>query len=413
MQRFLPAGAAILTVFAFSALAYAQNVPERPQPSIDLVNEAQQTYIIRLDETVSPASVQGVARRAAREGNGRVKSVYTEVMRGFAIKVSDSGLVDILDNVPEIVGVQRSNIFTISKGKPPGTPGGGGGDDEGGETVPDGVARVLGDGSSTLTLPSCAGGAGDCGGRTLWVLDTGVDLDHPDLNVDVGRSANFINAFGPRGKDTPDDEHGHGTHVAGTAAAIDNDIDVVGVAPGATVVSVRVLDRRGSGTTDEVVAGLEYVMANATDGDVVNMSLGGPADTALDDAVRVLADTNLVWLSLAAGNEQTDVDNRSPARTGDHLRVFTVSAVDSSDNWASFSNYDDDDVDRAAPGVGVVSLKRGGGTTSKSGTSMSAPHVAGLLLLAGGTIGCDGSANGDPRAPDDPIAHGTINDGGC
>lgn len=414
---------AVFSLFLTSLSAYAQNAPEKLKPGIDLVNEARQTYIIQLDDSTSPGSVAGIAQRAAHEGNGNVKSVYTEVMRGFAIKVSDDGLVKIMDNVPGIVAVQRSNIFTISAGKPPSTPGGGGGSSgggggSGGQIIPDGVARVLGKDSVTgeAILPDCTNGGGDCGRRTLWILDTGIDLDNPDLNVDVDRSRIFVDLFGPRGRDnSPNDEHGHGTHVAGIAAAIDNDIDVVGVAPGATLVSVRVLDKRGSGTTDEVLQGLDYVMANAHDGDVVNMSLGGPLDPALDNGVRALANASLVdgghvWIAVAAGNEQADVDTRSPSGTGDDPRIFTVSAVDGSDKWASFSNFegtdaDGNDIDRAAPGVNVISLAIGGGTTSKSGTSMSAPHVAGLLLLVGNSIGCDGPANGDPAAPVDQIAH--------
>jgi hypothetical protein len=418
MRKFCNGIGVLTLLLTCSVSASAQDAPEKPQPGIDLINEARQTYIIQLDDSTSSGSVAGIAQRAAREGNGNVKSVYTEVMRGFAIKVSDAGLVRILDNVPGIIAAQRSNIFTISQGKPsnPGRGGGGGDGDTGssGQITPEGVARVLNKNNLTqeATLPDCTDGGGDCGGRTAWVLDTGVDLDNPDLNVDVERSRIFITLFGPRGRDnSANDEHGHGTHVAGTIAAINNNTDVVGVAPGATVVSVRVLDKRGSGTTDEVLLGLDYVMANASNGDVVNMSLGGPYDQLLDDGVRALAQDGKVWLSIAAGNEQTDVDGRSPAGTGDEPRVFTISAIDaSSDNWASFSNFDGNDSDgndiaRAAPGVGVVSLDLGGGTTSKSGTSMSAPHVAGLLLLVGNSIGCDGPANGDPAAPVDQIAH--------
>jgi hypothetical protein len=370
-------------------------------------NLVRQTYIFQLAPDTSPAEVRRIARGAAGIGGGRPEHVYTAVMRGFSARVSDADLAEIEEEFPEIVGIQRSNIFTISKGKPPGTPGGGGdsggdGETSGGETIPWGVARVLPENSGETVIQD-----GTASSRTLWVLDTGVDLDHPDLNIATSNHKNCVAAIGFRGKDTPDDEHGHGTHVAGTAAAIaDNNTDVVGVAAGAPVISVRVLDRRGSGTTAEVVCGIDYVVANRTSSlpgmDVINMSLGGPADPAIDQAVLSAANAGILF-SLAAGNEGTDADTRSPARVN-HDNVYTVSAIGSGDSFASFSNYGNPPVDRAAPGVGIVSLKRGGGTDTKSGTSMAAPHVAGLLILEG-TVGCDGLANGDPDGNPDDVAH--------
>ncbi len=393
---------AFATLILFSGLANAQNAPERPKPTLDLINLAHQTYIFQLEPDTSPAEVQRIAREAAGIGGGRPTHIYTAVMRGFSAQVSDADLVEIQEQFPQIVGIQRSNIFTISVGKPPSTPGGGGGGDTStaGETIPWGVARVLPkkDGTSEPIIQNATGA-----GPTLWVLDTGVDLDNPDLNVDnTGRNKNCVAAIGFRGKDTPDDENGHGTHVAGTAAAIaGNNTDVVGVAAGATVVSVRVLDRRGSGTTAEVVCGLDYVALKGSPGDVANMSLGGPADQILDDAVVAAANAGILF-SLAAGNEGTHAGTRSPARVS-HANVYTVSAIDSGDNFASFSNYGNPPVDRAAPGVNVVSLKRGGGTDTKSGTSMAAPHVAGLLIL--GHVGCDSTAIGDQDGHPDAIAH--------
>ena len=393
------AGSLSLLITA-SALADGHNVPERPTPGIDLVNLARQTYIFQLSSDASPSEVQRIAREAAGIGGGRPTHIYTAVMRGFSAQVSDADLIEIEDQFPEIVSVQRSNIFTISKGKPPSTPGSGGGGSgdttSGGEIVPWGVARVLPENNGKAEMQD-----GTASGKTLWVLDTGVDLNNADLNVDTGRSHNCVAAIGFRGKDTPDDENGHGTHVAGTAAAIDNDLDVVGVAAGAPVVSVRVLDRRGSGTTAEVVCGIDYVVAHGTQGDVINMSLTGPVDTVLDDAVLRGADAGILF-SLAAGNEGSDANSRSPARVK-HANVYTVSAIDSSDRFASFSNYGNPPVDRAAPGVNVVSLKRGGGTDTKSGTSMAAPHVAGLLIL--GNVGCQGTAINDPDNDNDPIAY--------
>jgi len=394
---------ALVLFLAFSASASAQNAPERPRPGLDLVNLARETYIFQLELDTSPSEVRRIAREAAGIGGGRPAHIYTTVMRGFSARVSDVDLIEIQEEFPEIIAIQRSNIFSISA-KPPGTPGNGpgngGGDEDtssGGETIPWGIARVLPENNGDTVIQNATGMP-----PTLWVLDTGVDLDNADLNVDVGRSINCVDAFAWRGSDTPDDQQGHGTHVAGTAAAIaGNNTDVVGVAAGATVVSVRVLDRRGSGTTAEVVCGLDYVAANGAPGDVANMSLGGPSDSVLDDAVERAANAGILF-SLAAGNESTDANSRSPARVK-HANVYTVSAIDSGDNFASFSNYSNPPVDRAAPGVNIVSLKPGGGTDTKSGTSMAAPHVAGLLIL--GSVGCDGTANGDPDGDPDAIAH--------
>ncbi|MFC6981324.1 S8 family serine peptidase [Microbulbifer taiwanensis] len=115
------------------------------------------------------------------------------------------------------------------------------------------------------------GGPVDGSGRDAWIIDTGIDLNHADLNVDGSRG---FSAFTSGPNAGVDDGHGHGTHVAGTVGAIDNGIDVVGVAANATVIPVKVLDRRGSGTTSGVIAGVDYVGANAASGDCANMSLG-------------------------------------------------------------------------------------------------------------------------------------------
>jgi subtilisin family serine protease len=189
--------------------------------------------------------------------------------------------------------------------------------------------------------------------------------------------------------------------VAGTIGAKNNGQDVVGVAAGATLVAVRVLDNGGSGTYSAVIAGVDHVGANGASGDVANMSLGGPASTALDDAVRAAASQGIEFV-LAAGNSGAHANNYSPARANG-TNITTVSAFAPGDTWASFSNYGNPPIDWAAPGVSVLSTRRGGGTTTLSGTSMAAPHVAGLLLL--GNVSSDGLVTGDPDGNRDPIAH--------
>jgi len=146
---------------------------------------------------------------------------------------------------------------------------------------------------------------------------------------------------------------------------------------------------------------VDYVAANAAPGDAANMSLGGPPSDALDDAVRNAASQG-IYFAIAAGNDGDDANNYSPARVNG-TTIFTVSAIDDADTFASFSNWGNPPVDYAAPGVSILSLWKDGGTNTISGTSMATPHVCGLLLL--GSIQADGYAIDDPDGNPDPIAH--------
>jgi subtilisin family serine protease len=233
-------------------------------------------------------------------------------------------------------------------------------------------------------------------GITVAVIDTGIDYTHPDLNVNTTLSKTFV----ARTKSATDD-NGHGSHVAGTIAAIDNTIGVVGVAAGAEVVAVKVLDKRGSGDYSVVIAGVDYVAATAASGDVVNMSLGGPVSDALDAAVLAAANKGIKF-ALAAGNESQNANNSSPARVN-HSNVYTISAMDASDVWAYFSNYANPPVDYCAPGVNINSTWKSGGYSTISGTSMASPHAAGVLMLGNPTS--DGNVIGDPDGNADPIIH--------
>lgn len=317
--------------------------------------------------------------------------VYQHALRGFAATLPDAALKRLLDD-PNVDYIEPDGrVWAIApggnkpdKGKPPGD---GGTIDPpvSSQVVPWGISRVGGPQNGTSL--------------TAWVIDTGIDYNHADLNVDTARAANFVT----RGKSSATDGNGHGTHVAGTIAALDNGIDVVGVAAGATVVPVRVLDNSGSGFYSWVIAGIDHVAANAAPGDVANMSLGGGASTALDSAVINAANQGVLF-AVAAGNDSVNAVNSSPARAN-HPNIFTVSAINSSDTFASFSNYGNPPVDVAAPGVNIESTAKGGGTVVYSGTSMAAPHVAGLLLLRGTNLNASGTANNDPDGNPDPIAH--------
>ena len=223
-----------------------------------------------------------------------------------------------------------------------------------------------------------------------WILDTGIDLQHQDLNV-LG-SAPFAKSF--IAGQTVQDGHGHGTHVAGTVAAKNNTFGVVGVAAGARVVPVKVLSNSGSGSWGGVLAGVNHVATYGIPGDVVNMSLGGTGTyAALETAIATLAGSRKIFFSIAAGNSNLPATGFTPARTNG-VNVYTISAMDNRCNIAGFSNYGNPPVDFAAPGVGILSTYKGNTYATMSGTSMAAPHVAGILLLNSGLVRSGGCCAG-------------------
>ncbi|WP_373056974.1 S8 family peptidase [Zunongwangia sp. H14] len=329
--------------------------------------------------------------KAASVADAEVINVYSKALNGVTLKLSLED-VEKLKGKKEIAFIEEDKVIALAP--PCGTPNGvpcdsnpGDGGSTGGQETPYGVLRVNG-----VTSYSGTGVA--------WIIDSGIDLDHPDLKVDASRG---FNAF-TSGRDgrSLDDGNGHGTHVAGTIAALNNNIGVVGIAPGATVIPVKVLDSRGSGSYSGVIAGVDFVAAKGKSGDVANMSLGGPVSQALDDAV-VAAGKAGIKFTLAAGNESDDANNHSPARANG-INIYTISAMDSNDEWAYFSNYSNPPVDYAAPGVAVKSTWKDGGYNTISGTSMASPHAAGVLLL--GNASTQGNVIGDPDGnPDPAIVH--------
>jgi Subtilase family len=249
------------------------------------------------------------------------------------------------------------------------------------------------------------------GNKWAWVLDTGIDPNHPDLNVLASSpySASFISG------ESFVDGNGHGTHVAGIIGARNNNFGVLGVAAGATVVPVKVLANNGFGQYSSLLSGLNHVARYYIPGDVVNMSLGGPApdwftDTFIwydprkqaENAIRNLGNAG-VFSVIAAGNDNQNANNVTPARTNG-TRVYTISAMDWNRNIAGFSNYGNAPVDYAAPGSGILSTYRGGGYVYMSGTSMAAPFVSGILLINNGAIRTNGVLNADKDSIRDPIA---------
>lgn len=326
---------------------------------------------------VGRGQVMSEANRAVQAEGGRVNHVYSTAIRGFAANMSAQAVEHMKAANRNIAYCEQDQIMAIPQFRAEAKPGGG--STQPAQTTPWGIVRVNG------------GGAGTFG--TAWIIDTGIDFSHPDLNVDTARSRSFLG-----GTTTPDDQNGHGTHVSGTIAALNNGIGVIGVAPGAKVVAVRVLDRRGSGSNSGVIAGVDYVAQNGAAGDVANMSLGGGVSQALDDAV--VAASSLVKFALAAGNESDNANNHSPARANGP-NIYTVSAFANGDTFASFSNYGNPPIDWAEPGVSINSTWIGDGYNTISGTSMATPHLAGILLA--GAVTQSGNVNGDPDGNPDKI----------
>jgi subtilisin family serine protease len=334
-------------------------------------------------------------------GKVDVVNYYSTAVKGFTAKLSNDQF-QALKNNNNVAIVEQDRIVTLNNGKGGGNGGGGKGNNKDNKDSGSGTDETNTNTTQPITTTQPAQtiplgvnrvGRGNGTGKTVWVIDTGVELNHPDLNVDKNRSASFVGG-------TANDGHGHGTHVAGIIAAIDNGIGVVGVAANATIVAVKVIADNGSGSISSIVNGIDYVANNAAFGDVVNISLGGSASSTLDNAVINLASKG-VKISIAAGNNGAHASNTSPARVVAN-GVYTISAMDHSDNWAVFSNFGNPPINYCQPGAGIYSTYLGGTYAYMSGTSMAAPHFAGLLLLGGYTT--NGTVKNDPDGNPDPIA---------
>ena len=347
----------VLAGIVGGAASVAQAQGPTAEADVSLGRIANQ-YICTFDSSVARGNVGSEAGKAAGPALGQILHIYRNTIRGFAVRMpatpGRNPVAELRANNPRIAACEQDQIVKAFAPPPGKGPGGGSPPPE---EVPWGISRV--------------GGPGNESANTAWVIDSGIDLDHPDLNVDVSRSVTYVGG-------TPEDENGHGTHVAGTIAAIGgNGIGVVGVSPGTTVVSVRVLNRRGSGSWSGVIAGVEYVATNGGGGDVANMSLGGGFSQAVNDAVEAASAT--VAFTIAAGNSGDDAKDYSPASaTGNN--IYTVSASDINNVMPSWSNYGNPPVDWAEPGVNIKSTYKNGGYNTLSGTSMAAPHLAGILV---------------------------------
>ena len=372
--------------YAFSALTCLSLMLAHPASADDAIRTAEahaqgSRYIFVLKEQFT-GDVGARARSVAYRGRLQLEHTFDQALRGFTLETTAVEAEKIVRSNPDIafaepdVSVSVVDDFTPAPQQVL---------QQAAETqvVPWGVTRVGTCARGTCDLPSNVANA------RVWIIDSGI-APHPDLNIDWSR------AFSSVGEDGVD-RLGHGTHVAGTVGAINNNIGVVGVAPGATLVPVQVVDRKGGGSISSIIEGVEYVAAQRrlcpqTIGCepqkwVANMSLTSD-DRSLALDLAVLRASRLgVRFAIAAGNRARPAIESSPG----HLQrpnLFTVSAscgpaslrcVNGKDSIASFSNYGNPPVDVAAPGDEVYSTSLDGTYATGHGTSMASPHVAGLL----------------------------------
>jgi subtilisin family serine protease len=333
---------------------------------------AQSGYIVVFRDDVAAGSL--AAEQADRYG-ATVGNVYSHALHGYSARMSATAAARIARD-SRVKFVQPDGVVHATA-----------------QTLPTGINRVDAELSPTAKI----NGADERVDVDVAVIDTGIDLDHPDLNVYTAGAKNCSTG------NSADDGNGHGSHVSGTIGALDNASGVVGVAPGARLWPVRVLNNAGSGSWSSVICGIDYVTAHASQIEVANMSLGGTGSDdgncgrtngdALHQAICNSVAAGVTY-AVAAGNETDDAKNHVPAA---YDEVITVSALadfngqpgggaaptcrsDVDDTFADFSNYGAD-VDIIAPGVCIYSTWKGGGYNTISGTSMATPHVAGGAAL--------------------------------
>lgn len=235
------------------------------------------------------------------------------------------------------------------------------------QTIPVGINQV----KAPAAWPTSQGE-----GIKVFILDTGIDSNHPDLVSNLRSGKSFVTS-----ESTTEDYHGHGTHCAGTVAAAMNNFGVVGVAPYAYLYPVKVLNSSGSGSWSWLIAALDWVM-DKKGARIASMSLGGgSAPKALGDMCKAAYEDGVLLVAAAGNSGPSDNTVGFPAK---YEHVIAVSAVNSSDIIASFSSRGPE-VEIAAPGVSVLSTTRGGGYGRMSGTSMACPHVAGVAALTWGS----------------------------
>lgn len=353
-------GAAAAVLLAVGVLA---------EPAAGTGRTAPQDTTSRWIVTLHAGDPDVVAADHRRRLGTGVDHVYRHALRGYSATMTAQQARQVASDPNVAAMVPDTPVHTTA------------------QSVPAGISRTGGDRSSARS--------GDGRGSVdadIAIIDTGIDPKHPDLDVVGG--TNCIS-----GGLSSADLNGHGTHVAGTAAAKDNGVGVVGVAPGARLWAVRVLDANGSGLFSSIICGIDWVTARASTIEVANMSLGGVApegsctDGALHQAICRSVAAGVTY-AVAAGNSASDAATFVPASFDEVITVSATADFDGlpgglgaptcalgvDDVFASFSNYGPD-VDLTAPGVCVLSTFRGRDYRALSGTSMASPHVAGAAAL--------------------------------
>jgi subtilisin family serine protease len=301
-------------------------------------------YIVVVREGADPRSVAAVAGASPRY-------VYTAALNGFAATLN-AGQLNALQQNPNVETIEQDQIAQASA-------------TQSGATW--GLDRID---QRYLPLSGTYNYNNTASAVRAYIIDTGIYASHSNFG---GRASNVYDAFGGNGNDC----NGHGTHVAGTVGSA-----TYGVAKAVLLRGVRVLDCAGSGSFSGIIAGIDWVRLNRINPAVANLSLGGGYSSSLNTAVTNLANSG-VFVAVAAGNENQDACNVSPASAS---TVTTVASSTSSDAKSSFSNWGGC-VDLYAPGSSITSTWNNGGTNTISGTSMASPHVAGVGALYKGTYG--------------------------
>ncbi len=299
-----------------------------------------------------------------------VLAYYTAVQSGVAIRLSRE-VFESLKKSEDLESLEYDRVVEL----PPFT-----------------VEEIIEDGARAQTTPcgiTNAGGAAVAGtDRWIWIIDSGIDLDHPDLNV-VTNTAYAVSFVGG----TANDCNGHGTHVAGTAAAVNNTIGVIGVASGAPVVPVRVFPCSGGSATSTILSGVNHVAANDLPGDVVNMSLGGYYGTSgcstgssYRSALQAMGNAG-TRIAVASGNNFSNAAYYQPACVNG-TNIFTVTNMRCNKTYyndptygGNYNTSSSGPVDWIATGTSVYSTYLNGGYATLTGTSMATPHVAGIMQI--------------------------------
>ncbi|MFG2488772.1 S8 family peptidase [Streptomyces virginiae] len=343
------ATAVLLTVTPVAAASAATAAPEpTPVPLLTSKNAIPGQYVLTLDKTASPA-------RIAAALGVKPKFTYTSALHGFAATLT----AEQLRTARVMAGVKA--VEEDANVTAPPTP-----VKQGGTRSPAhswGLDRID---QRFLPLDDNFSAHGSGQGVTAYIVDSGIDFTHPDFG---GRAVRGFDAIGDGRAGA--DCNGHGTHVAGTVGG-----STFGVARKATLVSVRVLGCDGRGAWSGIIAGFDWVARNANQPAVLNASLGGDRSTAVNNAVTAVSDRGVLPV-IAAGNENRDACQVSPASAA---RVVTVGATNRFDEETDFSNWGEC-LDIYAPGQDITSAKLGGGSVALNGTSMAAPHVAGVVAL--------------------------------